>query len=37
VWVLIGGIVGFWQLVPNMLIIQFLNNIQIIREKIESK
>jgi hypothetical protein len=36
-WVLVGGIVGFCQLVTNMLIIQFLNNVQIIREKMESK
>ncbi len=35
VWVLASGFVGFFQLVANMLIIQFLNNVQIIREKIE--
>lgn len=37
VWVLAGGFVGFIQLVTNMLIIQFFNNVQIIREKIESR
>lgn len=34
---LAGGFVGFIQLVINMLIIQFFNNVQIIREKIESR
>ena len=33
--VLCGFIIGFVQLVANMLIIQFLNNVQIIREKLE--
>ena len=37
VWVLACGFVGFIQLVTNMLIIQFFNNVQIIREKIESR
>lgn len=37
VWVLAGGFVGFIQLATNMLIVQFFNNVQIIREKIESK
>ena len=36
-WVIIGAIVAFAQLVANMLIIQLLNNVQIIREKIENK
>lgn len=36
-WVVIGAIVAFCQLVANMLIIQLLNNVQIIREKIENK
>ncbi len=31
-----GGILAFAQLVVNMLILQYLNNIQIIREKVES-
>ena len=34
-WVLAGGVVGFIQLVFNMLVIQLLNNVQIIREKAE--
>ena len=37
VWVLACGVVGFVQLVANMLVIQLLNNVQIIREKVESK
>ena len=32
-----GVIVGYINLVVNMLVIQFLNNVQIIREKIENK
>ena len=35
VWLIIGGGFGFLQLVSNMLIIQLLNNIQIIRKKLE--
>ena len=35
IWFLAGGFVGFIQLVLNMLVIQFLNNVQIIREKLE--
>ena len=35
IWILASGIVGFIQLVSNMLVIQFLNNVQIIREKVE--
>lgn len=34
-WVIIGGGAAFIQLVVNMLVIQFLNNVQLIREKIE--
>lgn len=34
-WVLIFGGIGYVQLVANMLIIQLLNNVQLIREKIE--
>lgn len=34
-WALAGGFAGFIQLVTNMLIIQFLNNVQIIRGEIE--
>lgn len=36
VWVLAGGIIGYVQLVVNMLVIQLLNNVQIIREKLEN-
>ncbi|MBQ9858204.1 MAG: hypothetical protein IJO77_04310 [Oscillospiraceae bacterium] len=36
VWILISGIMGVVYLVTNMLIIQLLNNIQIIREKMEN-
>ena len=35
VWVLACGAVGFIQLTFNMLVIQLLNNVQIIREKAE--
>ena len=35
VWVVGLGGIGFIQLVTNMLVIQLLNNVQIIREKIE--
>lgn len=35
IWVLAGGAVGFIQLAFNMLVIQLLNNVQIIREKLE--
>ena len=35
VWLLVCGFVGCIQVVIDMLIIQFLNNVQIIREKIE--
>ena len=34
---LCGFGIGFGQLVINMLVIQFLNNVQLIREKIENK
>ena len=37
VWVLIGGVVGFAHLFVNMVVIQFLNNVQIIRKKIEAE
>ncbi len=36
VWVLASGVVGIIQLVSNMLLIQLLNNVQIIREKAEN-
>ena len=35
VWAILGITVGFIQLIFNMLVIQLLNNIQIIREKVE--
>ena len=35
VWLIIGGGIGFIQLVVNMLVIQLLNNVQIIRENLE--
>ena len=35
VWIIVGGGFAFFQLVSNMLIIQLLNNIQIIRKKVE--
>lgn len=35
-WILIFSTIGFMQLTFNMLIIQLLNNVQIIREKMES-
>lgn len=35
IWVVLGSFVGYVQLVFNMLIIQLLNNVQIIREKNE--
>ena len=35
VWAIAGIIVGFIQLVTNMLVIQLLNNVQIIRQKVE--
>lgn len=34
-WMLLGAVTGFVQLVINMLVIQLLNNVQIIREKME--
>lgn len=37
VWVLAGGIVGYVQLVANMLVIQFLNNVQTIREAVTNQ
>lgn len=36
VWAIAGIIVGFIQLTFNMLVIQLLNNVQIIREKAEN-
>ena len=36
VWAIIGIIVGFIQLTFNMLVIQLLNNVQVIREKVEN-
>ena len=35
IWVLASGVVGIIQLASNMIVIQFLNNVQIIREKLE--
>ena len=35
-WAVIGAIVGYIQLTANMLLIQFFNNVQIIREHVES-
>ena len=35
VWILSGSFLGFSQLVANMLIIQLLNNVQLIREQVE--
>ncbi|MBE6534000.1 MAG: hypothetical protein E7678_03405 [Ruminococcaceae bacterium] len=37
VWLIACSLVGFIQLVLNMLIIQLLNNVQLIRENIEKK
>ncbi len=37
VWIILGFVIGFVPLVVNMLIIQFLNNVQLIREKVEKK
>ena len=37
VWLLIGIAAAFIQLVVNMLIIQLLNNVQTIREKLEKE
>ena len=35
VWSLAGATIAFWELLCGMLILSFLNNVQIIREKIE--
>ena len=35
VWVIASGFIGFIQLTANMLVLQLLNNIQIIRERLE--
>lgn len=35
VFAALGGFIGFVQLAGNMLLIQFFNNVNIIREKIE--
>jgi hypothetical protein len=37
VWVAIGTFVGFVHLASNMIMIQFLNNVQVIRKKLEGK
>ena len=37
VWLIVSSIFGFIQLVCNMLIIQLLNNVQLIREAIDKK
>lgn len=37
VWTVLGGFVGFGQLVFNMLVIQLLNNVQTIRIKLEGE
>ena len=37
IWFIGGILIGYIQLVANMLIIQFLNNVQTIREKTENK
>lgn len=36
-WFVGCGVIAFAQLVTNMLVIQLLNNVQIIREKLEEK
>lgn len=37
IWLIVGAGVGFIQLVANMLLIQLLNNVQTIREKLEKE
>lgn len=36
-WVVVCGVIAFVQLVTNMLVIQLLHNVQIIREKAEKE